>query len=207
MPLVYQENIDRFTRLGLWHITEQEDFFAGKIPLSREISHPHKRLQHLAGRCLLRELFPGFPLELIKIADTKKPYVPQDEYHFSISHCGDYAAVIVSQNQRVGIDIELPRVSINNIRSKFLSDSEFDCLRQMHADVSTALTIGWSTKESLFKWYGKGNVDFRKDMQILSANPQKNELVASFGKGMDFMPTVPVNIYEGLVLTYVRSDY
>ena len=33
----------------------------------REISHPHKRLQHLAGRYLLPQLFENFPLKLITL--------------------------------------------------------------------------------------------------------------------------------------------
>jgi hypothetical protein len=40
------------------------------------VTHPLKRLQHLAGRFLLQFLCPGFPYELIRIADTAKPYLP-----------------------------------------------------------------------------------------------------------------------------------
>ena len=107
MPLVYQQNINEATKLAVWHIVEEEDFFLKRVPLQKEITHPHKRLQHLAGRYLLTELFDDFPLELIQIADTKKPFLPNEAYHFSISHCGDYAAVIVSSINRVGTDIEI----------------------------------------------------------------------------------------------------
>ncbi|MFX6226067.1 hypothetical protein ABTF68_21555, partial [Acinetobacter baumannii] len=55
---------------------------------------------------MLRVLYPDFPLELIAIADTRKPYLPDEQYHFSISHCGRFAAAIVSSDKRVGIDIE-----------------------------------------------------------------------------------------------------
>ncbi|MDQ6844770.1 MAG: 4-phosphopantetheinyl transferase, partial [Bacteroidota bacterium] len=80
------------------------------------ITHWHKRLQHLAGRYLLQELYPDFPYHLIEIADTKKPFLTGEKYHFSISHCGDYAAVIVSKEMRVGIDIELIRQKIELIK-------------------------------------------------------------------------------------------
>src|SRR3984885_13270129 len=123
MPLVYQKNINPTTKVGVWHITEAEDFFS-QIPLQREITHPHKRLQHLAGRFLLKELFPDFPYELIRIASTRKPFLENDVYHFSISHCGDYAAVIVSSNHRVGVDIELPSEKLENVKHKFLSTEE-----------------------------------------------------------------------------------
>ncbi|MEP6514059.1 MAG: 4-phosphopantetheinyl transferase, partial [Parafilimonas sp.] len=102
MSLFYQHTINQTTRLGIWHIEEKENFFSDKIPLQQNITHPHKRLQHLAGRYLLKYLFPDFPYEEILIADTRKPYLPGEQYHFSISHCGDYAAVIVSSTDRVG---------------------------------------------------------------------------------------------------------
>src|ERR1043165_7219879 len=92
LPLVYQHNINANTRLGVWHIKEEEYFFLERVPVGRDITHWHKRLQHLAGRYLLQVMFPDFPHHLIAIADTRKPYLPGDEYHFSISHCGDYAA-------------------------------------------------------------------------------------------------------------------
>jgi len=68
-----------------------------KVPLQNNITHPHKRLQHLAGRLVLSELYEDFPIKLIQIADTKKPFLPDEAFHFSISHCGEYAAAIVSR--------------------------------------------------------------------------------------------------------------
>ena len=108
MPIFYQQDIDTYTRLAIWKLEEAEDFFLKAVPLQREITHPHKRLQHLAGRWLLKYLFPEFPLELIRIADTRKPFLENEIFHFTISHCVDYAAVIVSEKCRVGVDIEIP---------------------------------------------------------------------------------------------------
>ena len=107
MPLFYQHNINENSRVGIWQIAEGERFFLAKVPLKKDVSHPHKRLQHLAGRYLLPELFPDFPLEEIVIADTKKPFLENEKYHFSISHCGNFAAAIVSSRDRVGVDIEM----------------------------------------------------------------------------------------------------
>src|SRR5580698_3905983 len=101
MPLFYQHTINRSTKLGVWRIEEPEDFFLEKVPLKRNVSHPQKRLQHLAGRYLLPELFPDFPLQEIIIADTRKPFLENEKYHFSISHSGDFAAAIISSKSRV----------------------------------------------------------------------------------------------------------
>ena len=124
MPLVYQQNINAATKIGVWHIAESEDYFLQQVPLQRDITHPHKRLQHLAGRMILKELYPDFPYSLIRIADTRKPFLEDEAYHFSISHCGDYAAAIVSNKNRVGVDIELVTAKTEKVKHKFLSAEE-----------------------------------------------------------------------------------
>ena len=178
------------------------------MPLNRDISHQHKRLQHLAGRYLLQHLFPDFPYELIQIADTRKPFLFNEAYHFSISHCNDYAAALVSRRRRVGVDIELVTPTIEKIQHKFLSDEEIASLRLLmlnnepndngqpvyeHATgvlltsgnqpaggviappagsaepagtMLQWLTLCWSAKEAMYKWYGNGLVDFKKHMQL-----------------------------------------
>lgn len=170
MPLFYQQHINQNTKLAIWKIEESEDFFAGTIPLQREISHPHKRLQHFAGRYLLRYLFPDFPYDEILIADTRKPFLPNEQYHFSISHCGDYAAAIVSNNERVGIDIEIPNDKIFKIAHKFANKNETGHLEQ----TANNLTLVWCAKETMFKWYGVGNVDF-KSMLLVKLESIKSE--------------------------------
>jgi phosphopantetheinyl transferase len=175
MPLVYQQDINDTTKLGIWHIAEPEDFFLKAVPLQKEITHPHKRLQHLAGRYLLQELFPNFPVELIKIADTKKPFLADEAYHFSISHCGDYAAVMVSKTQRVGVDIEKINEKIDRIFPKFLSPEE--CSLLPRGSINKTATLLWSVKESIFKWYGAGQVDFKEHIQVRSVNGENEGIV------------------------------
>ena len=171
MPMVYQQNINPYTRLGVWHITEPESFFIQKVPVQRNITHPHKRLQHLAGRFLLKELFPNFPYELIRIADTRKPFLENEAYHFSISHCGDYAAVMVSSENRVGVDVEGISSKVEKVKHKFLSAVEQEMLQalvqgNLLGHHTKFLTLAWSIKESLFKWYGVGEMDFIEHMHI-----------------------------------------
>ncbi len=178
MPLFYQHTISDTTRLAIWKIEETESFFA-EVPLSRQITHPHKRLQHLAGRYLLKFLFPDFPYNEIAIADTRKPYLPDEQYHFSISHCGNYAAAIVSSQLRVGIDIEIPTVKVLKILHKFLHPDELQLfnLKTQGFLTQTSVTpfpasdpylstLLWSVKETMFKWWGLGEVDFSEMLRI-----------------------------------------
>ena len=177
MPLFYQHNINQETKLGIWHIEEAESFFLEKVPLKREVSHPYKRLQHLAGRYLLSYLFPDFPVEEIRVADTRQPFLASEKYHFSISHCGDYAAAIVSRNSRVGVDIEKISSRIQVVAQKFLTEEEAHFFNEDYALFleqwglrgrvhQEFLTLIWSAKEAIFKWYGRGELDFKKHMRL-----------------------------------------
>ncbi len=209
MPLVYQHTINSKTKLGLWCIAEPEDFFLAKVPLKKDVSHPHKRLQHLAGRYLLPTLFEDFPLEEIRIADTRKPFLPDEQYHFSISHCGNYAAVIASTEQRVGIDIEIPTDKIFRITHKFLNEEEKMYLnKQMSTRQLLQLsTLLWSGKEAMFKWFGNGGVDFRKHMHIknIVGNDEEGKLFCSFQKFEEVPLTAVYRFMPELVMSWVVS--
>lgn len=205
MPIFFQHRISETTRLGIWKIEESEDFFKGNVPQHRDVTHPHKRLQHLAGRFLLQFLFPDFPYQLIQIADTRKPFLPGEQYHFSISHCGDYAAAIVSKERRVGIDIEIPVEKIIRIRDKFLSVDEKKkwSVDGSAPDVRT-ITLLWSCKESVFKWYGDGGVDFSEQIQLKDQDHEKKIINCFFTKNQSSI-SIQYNLFDHLVLAWVVS--
>jgi len=164
MPIFYQQDIDDSTKLGIWKIEEEEKFFLKYVPLQKDITHPHKRQQHLAGRFLLKHLYPDFPVELIKIADTKKPFLENEAFHFSISHCNDYAAAIVSKTERVGVDVEIPSFKIDRIKNKFLNEEELSILGTDF--LITQLTLMWCCKEAVYKWWSYGGVDFSEKIRL-----------------------------------------
>jgi phosphopantetheinyl transferase len=207
MPLVYNHSINNYTKIGVWHITEAEDFFFEKFSLQQNITHPHKRLQHLAGRHLLSILFPTFPTALIKIASTKKPFLEDEAFHFSISHCGNYAAAIVSTSNRVGVDIEEPHPKIERIQHKFITEAEQVVLQNFSTNIPQMLTMAWSIKEALFKWYGLGEVDFKKHLQINALQNIDNEIVAhcTFSKQEKIELVVKNITIQGNNLSWVIS--
>ncbi len=203
MPVFFQQQINESTRLGVWKIEETEDFFKGNVPLHRDVTHPKKRLQHLAGRFLLQYLFPDFPYEQIRIADTRKPFLPDERYHFSISHCGDFAAAIVSRSQRVGVDVEETEDRILRIKDKFLAHTEQSLfIPDPDNPDFRLLTLLWSAKESVFKWFGAGEVDFRRDILLSSLDETANSLRCDFWKTGDAL-MVNYRLFDRLVLSWV----
>jgi phosphopantetheinyl transferase len=212
MPVFYQQTIDRNTKIGIWKIEETEQFFLQTVPLQNEITHPHKRLQHLAGRYLLRYLFPGFPFDLIRIADTRKPFLENEGYHFSIAHCGDFAAAIVSSDKRVGVDVEIFSEKIERVKQKFISKPEESLLVDFATDnhYSKYLTLIWSCKESIFKWYGNGQLDFRKHIQMQGIYfDELQQIIRSdflFSKGTPQVLKLRSVFLEKFVLSWMLTD-
>ncbi len=204
MPLVYQQNINAVTKIGVWHIAETEDFFKA-VPLQKEITHPHKRLQHLAGRFLLKDLYPDFPLSLIKIADTRKPFLEDEAYHFSISHCRDYAAVLISKALRAGVDIEMVNEKIDRIIPKFLTAEE--CFLFAGGEIKKTATLFWSVKESVYKWQGTGGTDFKKHIRIEKFTGNLDEGVVHCLFRNQTQLQVHYLFFNNNFLTWVLSDH
>lgn len=204
MPLVYAHNINDDTRLAIWQIEEEEAFFKRDIHVEKAISHPHKRLQHLAGRYLLRLLDPAFPVNEIKI-DGKRPFLKNNSHQFSISHCGDFAAAIVSQTKSVGIDVELCTEKMHRLQHKFLTAEEHHIINSADSlPVLKKLTAAWSAKETMFKWYKNGHVDFKKDMIIrgMEGTDEQGTILAFFGKDRQVELHLPFIFFDHLCLAW-----
>lgn len=221
MPLFYQHNINDDTKIGIWHIEETESYFLRRVPLKRDVTHPFKRRQHLAGRYLLSYLFPEFPVEEIRIADTRQPFLEGEPFHFSISHCGAYAAAIVSRTFRVGVDIELVTPRIMRVAEKFLNDGEMNLFNEDYGIFleqwglrgrveQELLTLIWSAKEALFKWYGRGELDFKRHMQLTGNIRIEGDFIKlpfAFEKEEIILLDLDARIFDeqGLTLAWVVS--
>lgn len=154
-------------KIAFWQITEDEETLLQMYnPTAEEIVflqglHENKRLHFLSSRLLLRTLASG-----VKLAkdDAGKPHFEGNTPHLSISHSGNYAAAIVDENNQTGIDIETLGPKILRIEDKFCNADDKSNIRRTHH--SLCLLIMWGAKESLYKWYGKKEVDFKKHMTV-----------------------------------------
>lgn len=208
MPLVYQQNINGDAKIGVWHITEPEDFFLRAYTPSLQINNPQKRIQHLAGRNLLKFLHPIISLQDILITAKGMPYLQDDSCFFSISHCDEYVSVVVSKKSKVGIDIEAVKTKIEAIKDKFLTFEELGVLSLLDKDSLFQYTIGWTIKEAMYKWYGAGNVDFKKNLIIKSF--KKNDEgylfdVVFFNETINQSLQIKTILIDGKVLSWVED--
>jgi phosphopantetheinyl transferase len=149
-------------------------------------------------------LHPEFPLHLIEIAESNKPLLTDESWHFSISHCGDFAAAIISENKSAGIDVELITPKVQLIQHKFLSGHELKLLPESN---KTFLTLFWSCKEAVYKWYGKGGVDFKSHIVIknISLNDDQGIVSCGFMKNNETNLNINFRLVRNLCLAWVTG--
>jgi 4'-phosphopantetheinyl transferase len=122
-------------------------------------------LHWLASRVLIRYLFSGHVIEVLK-DEFNKPSLTIGgfPYHLSITHSFQYAAVIISKTRTVAIDMERFDERIQRVKYKFTRKDEFAYLQP--DEESKMLTVIWSAKETLYKYYGKKELDFKLNLRI-----------------------------------------
>ncbi|MBX5439637.1 MAG: 4'-phosphopantetheinyl transferase superfamily protein, partial [Thermoflavifilum sp.] len=199
-----------YARLGIWHITEDEHFFLPYLPqiLSQQannpITHPYKRLQHFAGRYLLTQICPSFPLEQITVLPSRKPVVPGLNYFFSIAHSRDYVAAIVSQKMPVGIDIEHKNPVIERIAVKFLSPEELSWIEQRRRLLQ--LTLCWAAKEAIYKWYGLGGIDFRRDIRLFPFRVEPPALMIGYFRPLEVRLEIGYEVQRSYCMAWTMAE-
>ena len=172
MPLMLIKEIDVQTRLGIWKIDEPKEALKEQVELDPTEENLYssfksevRKKQWLSYRILLKKmLFPDY--SFLEYDSFGKPHLRNSRLYLSISHSGDFSAVITSKTSPVGIDIERLKERIYRIKDKFLTVEE--TLEIGEADRLEKLTIAWGAKEALYKIYGKPEVDFQRDIFIES---------------------------------------
>lgn len=170
MAFLYEYKQQDFEYI-IWKIDESADFFVRHLDLDIETQqglrlkfrHQDSKLQWLASRYCLKLLF-GRPISDFVKNEKGKLYLPDNSYQLSISHCSRYVSVVKS-NVKVGIDIQQKTKKLETIGAKYIdSDSLYKLQQSEH--YQDYLHVYWGIKESLFKAYGKGQLNFIKHLHI-----------------------------------------
>ncbi len=145
-------DISAHQRLGLLNLAR----FAAEnqINVKREIEKAGTQL-------LLSRLLNNAYYDLC-YTEHKKPFLRNRTEKISISHSHDILAVLISQKEETGVDVELLRDKVLRVRHKFLNHDE---QRFANADI-TKLIILWAAKEAMYKVYGRRQLDFKNHMSV-----------------------------------------
>ena len=184
MALFLKKELENEAEIGIWHITETEEelkeLSATPSDEMEEISFIRSeslRKQRLAVRALLNTMFD----EKVYLShhDNGKPYIENNPINISITHTANYVAVILHDEEDVGIDIESLDRDFSAVEKKALSEDEIEDLEDDKRNEQ--LAIYWCAKEAIFKRLSVYNLDFAEQIEIERFRPRgEGELEATF---------------------------
>lgn len=154
MSLIDYIKIDDHSELGILDLR----LFLQQVGLS------HKReIEKEGALFLLSELLEDAEKSLY-YDEFGKPHLRDMGRFMSLSHSHDKLAIILNKVEATGIDIELIRDKVLNVKHKFLSEAELPVLQNHEIE---KMIVYWAAKESLYKIHGRKKIDFAKDLSVL----------------------------------------
>ena len=171
MALFLTKDLDdpAHSRVGVWKITESEAELRTMTSIPSDeleeisyIKNESLRKQRLAVRALLDAMFD----EKVYLShhDNGKPYIENNAINISITHTDQYVAVILNDEDEVGIDCESLNRDFSAVEKKALSEEEIEDLEDDQKNEQ--LAIYWCAKEAIFKLTSQYDVDFAEQIQI-----------------------------------------
>ena len=184
MALYFKKELDNGAEIAVWQITETEDELKAlsSVPSDEmeEISlfgSESQRKQKLAVRALINELFDE--KMYLDHHDNGKPYLENCATNISITHTEKYVAVIIHDEDDLGIDIESLDRDFSAVEQRALSEDEIEDLDDDSRNEQ--LAIYWCAKEAIFKRMSQLRVDFAEEIEVEKFRPKgKGELEATF---------------------------
>ena len=184
MALYLRKKLDNKAEIAVWHVTETEKELLDLVSVPNdeleEISlfrSESQRRQKLAVRALINEMFEE--RMYLNHHDNGKPYLENCVTNISITHTENYVAVIIHDEEEVGIDVESLDRDFSAVEKKALSEDEIEDLDDEKKNEQ--LAIYWCAKEAIYKRMSQNRVDFAEQIEVVKFNLRKEgELEATF---------------------------
>jgi len=200
MPLHYYRSHSD-CEVTLWKITEEASYFKEKLleegfptEPGDAIARPEKALQWYASRFLLITSHPA----AIDFYRERKPHLYNGP-KISFSHSDIIVGVMLSQ-KNAGLDVQVFDEKLKRIKDKFTTSQEV--WRIKAPTELAALSLTWSIKEAVFKYYGTG-VPF-KTVLIENHNPiTKIVRVSLLRHGKTYVHKLFGDFLDDMSLAYV----
>lgn len=132
---------------------------------------PKTNLHWLASRAALSLHFSHANSIVISKDIFNKPSMRVDgeTYHLSITHSNQYAAVLFSTSTQVSLDLEKIDSRVERVAKKFVNAAEEEMMKSSLNNTLDYTRI-WSAKETLYKFYGQKELDFKMHMTVFINN-------------------------------------
>ncbi len=169
MGCITKHFLNEFSILGVWKIEEDIDTLLSLVDLDNDekkrykgFSSTSRKLEYLSVRALLAELI-GKEAKIV-YNKNNKPFLKDGSRFISISHSHKLTSILLSTNEKVGIDLEYMSTNIAAIAFKFLNRKEKVTNEQDNRRYH--LYIHWCAKEALYKICDKEGISIRKNITI-----------------------------------------
>ena len=127
----------------------------------------------------------------IEYGQHGKPYLPNSDFHFNLSHSGNHVVCVYS-DEPVGVDLQRVKEDLPKHTKKILSDDETLYLNSLeaHEQIVDFYRL-WSRKESLIKWDGRGLRISLSEVSVTKNKKINNEITFEgdllYFKEIDFL--------------------
>ena len=164
MPYLKEFIINEKTKIKLWRL------IIGELS-TKTLNNDEKKQFKLKKSNILREQFLATRKILaLENSDYEITYdingkpLLNSKYNISISHSHEIVAIVISNNSKIGLDVQLKQKKILNIQNKFLNKYEKSNIGNNPS--VNILTMIWTSKESIYKAISlKGN-SFSKNIIV-----------------------------------------
>ncbi|HEX2975152.1 MAG TPA: 4'-phosphopantetheinyl transferase superfamily protein [Bacteroidales bacterium] len=201
MGCITKHYLNEYSILGVWKIEEDLETLLSMVTLDAEdkkkygsFSSNSRKLEFLSVRALLSELI-GKDARIV-YNKNNKPFLKDGSRFISISHSHKLTAILLSTNEKVGIDLEYMSTNIAAIAFKFLNRKEK--VAREAEERKYHLYIHWCAKEALYKICDKEGISIRKNLTIEPFKVQES------GEIKGYVRTKKIN--EAFDLYYSKYD-
>lgn len=171
MALFLTKDLDdpAHSRVGVWKISESEAELRAMTSIPSDeleeisyIKNESVRKQRLAVRALLDALFE----EKVYLShhDNGKPYIENNAINISITHTENYVAVMLNDDDEVGVDCESLDRDFSAVAHRVFSPEEIESLDDDTRNEQ--LAVMWCAKEAIYKLTSQYDVDFAEQIKI-----------------------------------------
>lgn len=169
MGCITKHYLNEFSILGVWKIEEDLHTLLELAALNAEEKKKYKgfssnsrKLEFLSVRALLSELI-GNEARIV-YNKNNKPFLNNGSRFISISHSHKLTAILLSTNEKVGIDLEYMSTNIAALAFKFINRKEK--VAKELAQRRYHLYVHWCAKEALYKICDKEGISIRNNITI-----------------------------------------
>jgi phosphopantetheinyl transferase len=212
MGCITKHYLNKETVLGVWKIEEDLPTLLEMVDLGPEDIRRYeiyrstsRKMEFLSVRALLAEIL-GKEARIV-YNKNNKPFIKDGSHFISITHSNKLTAILMSTNERVGIDLEYMRVNINAFASKFLNRREK--ITRRWADRTYHLYIHWCAKEAMYKICDKEGINIVNDISIEPFDVQESGEIRGRVKNerIDDQFTLFYSKYDNYTIVWTKKKH